>query len=96
MEFLRKFAFFSWKSRPVFFFSQEVLAISTATSQRVSMSFKRPLDQKIVKSIEVEQTSHEDFISRYEYLYDQCVCTSAGLIDKYCVPYIYLQCMINN
>lgn len=34
------------------FFTQEVLAISTATSQRVSKSLKRPLDQKIVKSIE--------------------------------------------
>lgn len=72
------------------FFTQEVLAISTATSQRVSKSFKRPLDQKIVKSIEGEQTSHDDFICLYIYLYDHCVCVSAGLIDIYCGPHIYL------
>ena len=34
------------------FFSHHVLATSTATSQRVSKSLKRPLDQNIVKAIE--------------------------------------------
>lgn len=34
------------------FFSQHVLATATATSQRMSKSFKRPLDQNIVKAIE--------------------------------------------
>lgn len=58
------------------FFTREMLAISTATSQWVSKSLKRPLDQKIVKSIEGEQTSHDDFICLYTYIYRIIVCAS--------------------
>ena len=73
------------------FFSQEMLAMSTATSQRVSKSLKRPLDQKIVKSIEGEQTSHDDFIclDLYIIISSLCVCISTWF-NIYCGPHIYL------